>query len=175
MHNPLTCRNAFDSGMRKRTYSIAKLIDNMCKSGEAFVAKTMLPDPRPHLLDGVHFWSSWRKISDFNIFWDDHGSGAVPSRAVTYQENEIIGVFIRQPSKKDIHALCVAVRQHQKEGITAKRFNRAIRVAVLPDVMTRNRRSGTLTAPAISRLVDAAKSGFVLKHKTDILMGIICS
>ena len=66
--------------------------------------------------------------------------------------------------EKDIHAVRIAVWHNQKTAFTTNRFNGSIDISIFSDVVARYRRTYTLLAPTVFRLVDSSESGFILKH-----------
>ena len=99
-------------------------------------------------------------------------AGFMPRRSIANKHNIIFRIRCCQVLQKDIHANSIAVRQNQKAGFPRQRLYRSIYISVFPNMMARHRRSHPFSAPTVFRLVDAAKTGFILKHQPNPL-GIV--
>ena len=101
------------------------------------------------------------------VFWDQKCARLVPCSAITAKKNFIIKVLIREFLKEDIHTSRIAVRHNEKEGVTSQWFHGTICVTVLPDMVTRDRRTSPFPAPTVFRFVNSSKAGFILKQQMD--------
>ena len=98
--------------------------------------------------------------------------GFMPRCSIANKNNIIFRIRCCQVLQKDIHANSIAIRQNQKAGFPRQWLCRSIYISVFPNMMARHRRSHPFSAPTVFRLVDAAKTGFILKHQPDPL-GIV--
>lgn len=96
----------------------------------------------------------------------------MPCSTVTAKQDDIIRIFLGQLLQKDTHADSIAIRHNQKMSVTCQRLHRSVSITVLSDMMAGHTGTDSLLAPAIFRLVDPAKSCFVLEHKTDVLAAV---
>lgn len=97
----------------------------------------------------------------------------MPCSSVAAQEDDVIGVLLRQFIQKDVHAIRIAIRHDQKTGVSRHRIDSAICIAVFPNMVAWYRWTDPFFAPTVFRLVDPSESGFILKHKTYLLIWVI--
>ena len=82
---------------------------------------------------------------DMDVFRDNKVFRLMPTCAVTNQEYFFLVVMFGQLLQKYVHTNGIAPWQNQKETVSGARVDRAIRIAVLSDMMAR------YSGPAASR------------------------
>ena len=89
----------------------------------------------------------------------------MPTRTVEHHDNVLLRVAAGNFGDEQLHAFGV-VGQHQGVKFSIHGRNCAISVGVLVGEHRLDHGSHGITRPALARVADATKSGFVLKHQT---------
>ena len=155
--------------MIQRTDRVTQTVDHLLQGGKDFVSEATLLDFLPNLFYGIHFRCVRRNVKQNDIVRQLQSGRFVPCRTITAKQNNIISIFFGQLLQKDIHADSIAIGQDEKAPITCQRLHRAVSITVRTDMMAGHTGTDTVPAPTVFRLVDPAKSSFILKHKTDVL------
>ena len=119
----------------------------------------------PYLFDRIHFRGVGWNGKQLYILRQDDRIGPVPGSSVTNKQNGIFRIPFRQVVEEDVHALCVAIRQYQKESFARGWLHRPVCVSIFPYMVAGYRRSYTLCTPTPLGLVDPPESCLVLKHQ----------
>ena len=89
----------------------------------------------------------------------------MPPRAVQHHYDIVVGIALRHLVKEDLHASGIDVRQHEAVEATIQRTDRAVGIRVLLSNHRFDHRSVRTATPAVTRIADAPKPRFVLKHE----------
>ena len=92
----------------------------------------------------------------------------MPCGTVTAKENDIVRILLCQLTQEEIHANCITVWHDQEAALPGDWLDSPVGITIFPDVMTRNRWTNTLWAPAEFGLIDPPKARFILEHQTHI-------
>ena len=166
MNNPITGGDTHDKLRGKATNGITKTKYNLFKSGENFVSEPAAAKLFPYLFDWIHLGRIWRNIKDVYVFRNAETAGLVPSGTVAAKENDVVRILLCQETQKEIHANCITVWHNQEAALPGGWLYSPIGITIFSDVMTGNRWTDTLWAPAIFGLVDPPKACFILEHQT---------
>lgn len=147
------------------TNGITQAVNNFFQSSKHFISESTLANFFPNLLDGIHFRGVRRNVKKDDIFWQHHGLGFMPRSTIAAQQDHIVWKSARQFLQKQIHAHSIAIRHDKKAGVSSKRLHCSISISIFPDMVTRHTWTNTFFAPAVFRLVNSAKSCFVLEHQ----------
>lgn len=91
----------------------------------------------------------------------------MPGRTVTAKQDDVIGVLFGQFFQKDVHARCVTIRHNKKVSIARQRLYRSVSISILPNMVAWHTGTDTFLTPAVFRLVNPAKTSFILEHQAD--------
>ena len=146
-----------NAGRRQRADSITKAAGNFFQRSKNFIVKTTQTDLFPDLFNRVHLWRIRRNMQKVNVGWDGQPFRSVPRGSIAAQDNPIFFIVPGKLFQKQVHTGCITIRQDQEERLTRQRFDSPTGIAILPDMMTGNRRTHPFFAPTISGLADTAK------------------
>lgn len=119
-----------------------------------------------YLFDWIHLGRIWRNTKEAYVFRNAESAGLMPGGTVAAKENDVVRILLCQEAQKEIHANCITVWHNQEAALPGGRLYSPIGITIFPDVMTGNRWTDTLWAPAIFGLVDSPKACFILEHQT---------
>ena len=89
----------------------------------------------------------------------------MPCSSIAAHQNGILWKLLGYLPQKQIHTYRIAIGHDKKTGFACQRLNRALGIAVFPNMVAWNAGPDAFLAPAIFRLVDASEACFVLEHK----------
>lgn len=87
--------------------------------------------------------------------------------APSQQRRIISSLYFSDSCFKKTHTGSIAIRHDKKVPITRQRFHCSVGVTILTNMVAGHTGTDPFPAPAVSWLVDPAKSGFILEHKAD--------
>jgi hypothetical protein len=144
---------------------IAKAIIDFVKRLEDFVAEALCTQFAPDLLHGVHLRGVGRDVDDPDVIWNDQSFRAMPACAVAQEDNKVVGEVFRQFAQEDIHHFGIASGHCEEKLFAVNGINRAVGIAVLPNVMAWDSGPDTLWTPTSFGFVDPSEACFVLGHQ----------
>ena len=90
----------------------------------------------------------------------------MPCGTVTNKNNQIIRKFLGQVFEEYAHAVRIAIRHHQKEGLSRKGLHSSVSISVFTNMVAWYAGTKAILTPTIFGLVDAPQTSLILKHET---------
>lgn len=128
------------------------------------IAKGLLAQFVPDVLDWVEFRCIWRQEKQPHVAWHRQGSCFVPASPIKHHDNSVRRVPISDLIEEHLHTLTIDVRQDQRVEYSVNHRNGGIGIGVFLGHHRLAHWPDRFGAPASSRIGDPSKARLVLKQ-----------
>jgi hypothetical protein len=131
------------------------------------VVEEFLTQLVPKVFYRVEFWRVGRQGQQPNIVRHLQGLACVPACTVQYHDNFLVRMTRGDFLQKDLHAVCIDVRQDQTVEMTAVRIDGSIALGVFMGQHGAGHRAQRIRRPGAPYIGDSTESRLVLEHQAD--------